>query len=267
MATDDDALQGPRRHTWSTGRYPSLAPNLLPATANLVNDVGVSPGDRVLDVGCGTGNVALTARQKNAEVVGLDLTRPMLDLAVENAALAAADGIDWITGDVEALPFRDGTFDAVLSNFGHVFSPDAERAADELLRVAAPGGTIGFTAWSPEGLVGSLTELLADHVSFQERDPWAHLRWGDPEFVRSTVGDRCELSVQRRIAEFRYVSPRHFWWEFAEEAGPLSPVLGDLDDEDERAALRANALTLLEEWFAGNAVRVEYLQVRGIVSE
>jgi len=255
----------PVTEIWSTRQYPSLASNLLPATARLVAAVGVTDGDDVLDVGCGTGNVALTARHHGGAVVGVDASPSMLDLAVENAGLAAYDDLGWVAGDAESLPFTGDRFDAVLSNFGHAFAPDAAAAAAEMCRVARPGGQVAFTAWSPDGLVGALTEILAEHVSYDDHDPWAHLRWGRPSFVREQLGDRCELSVQRRVVRFRYVSARHFWQEFAEEAGPLSPALRRLDARDARDALREEALDCLEEWFADNTVRVQYLQVRGLV--
>jgi ubiquinone/menaquinone biosynthesis C-methylase UbiE len=251
---------------WSTRQYPSLATKLLEATARLINAVGVSVGDEVLDVGCGTGNAALTARHHGGRVIGLDASPSMLDLATENAALAGFDDTDWIAGDAESLPFIDDRFDAVLSNFGHVFAPDASSAASEMLRVTRSGGQVAFTAWSPDGVVGALTDILTDHVDYSDHDPSAHLRWGQPTFVRSQLANRCDLSFQRRIIKFRYLSPRHFWQEFAEEAGPLSPALRRLDAEDSRAELREEALQCLEEWFADNAVRVEYLQVRGVVN-
>jgi ubiquinone/menaquinone biosynthesis C-methylase UbiE len=249
--------------TWSTGRYPSLASNLLPATARIVRAAGITPEDLVLDVGCGTGNAALTARHHDARVVGVDLTPGMLELARENATLAGYDDLRWIAGDAESLPFRDAAFDAVLSNFGHVFAPRVEVAAAELLRVTRPGGRIAFSAWSSDGLVGTLTDVVTDHVDFPEHDPWAHLRWGQAEFVRERLSNRCKLDFERRVARFRYVSPRHFWREFAEESGPLSPVLRRIEDPDERETLRREALDALEEWFADNAVRVEYLLVSG----
>jgi len=256
---------GPSAEIWSTRQYPSLASNLLPATARLVNTVGITAEDAVLDVGCGTGNAALTARHRGATAVGVDASPSMLDLAADNARLANYGDLTWVAGDAESLPFADGRFDAVLSNFGHVFAPDAAAAAAEMCRVARPGGQVAFTAWSPEGLVGALTDILDDHVTYADHDPWAHLRWGRPSFVRERLGERCELSFQRRVVRFRYVSPHHFWQEFAEEAGPLSPALRRLGAEDARDALRRDALDCLDEWFADNAVRVQYLQVRGVV--
>jgi ubiquinone/menaquinone biosynthesis C-methylase UbiE len=148
-----------------------MAPNLLPATARPVNAASVDPGDRVLDVGCGTGNVALTARREGADVVGLDLAPRMLDLARDSAALAGYTDLDWLEGDVEHLSFAADSFDVVCSNFGHVFAPDPGAAASELCRVTQSGGRIAFTAWSPNGLAGELTEVLTRHVDDPPYDP------------------------------------------------------------------------------------------------
>lgn len=287
MSALRDDPRAAARHAWSTGRYPSLAPNLLPAIARLVSAAGVDPGDRVLDVGCGTGNVALTARRAGARVVGVDLARRMLELARASAAVAGEggtssnddgvssgtdgastsdDGLSWLEGDAEALPFADGTFDAVLSSFGHVFAPNPETAGRELVRVADSGGRVAFTAWSPDGVVGELTEVLTDHVADPPDDPWSHLEWGDPAAVRDRLRGVEDLSFQRRIVRFRYVSPEHFWQEFAEESGPLAPAVSRLPEGESRAALRRDAVATLEEWFGDNAVRVEYLQVRAVVA-
>ncbi|PSP76473.1 methyltransferase type 11 [Halobacteriales archaeon QS_1_68_20] len=263
--TTSDHHKAAARHAWSTGRYPSLAPNLLPAVARLVNAAGVEPEDAVLDVGCGTGNAALTARRTGADVVGVDLARRMLELAGENVAVAGATDVDLLEGDAEHLPFRDGAFDVTVSNFGHVFAPDAEAAGRELVRVVRSGGRVAFTAWSPDGLVGRLTEVLTDHVDAAVEDPWAHLRWGDPSAVRSWLPGTRDVRFSRRIAQFRYASPAHFWREFAEESGPLAPVVGRLEAVDARRALRDDAVATLEEWFADNAISVEYLQVRAVV--
>jgi len=253
-------------HIWSTRQYPSLAANLLPATARLVTNAGVAAGDRVLDVGSGTGNVALTACQRGAQIVGVDVSHPMLTLAAENATLAECSDCRWVVSDAESLPFEDGAFDAVLSNFGHVFAPNADRAAAEMCRVTRVGGRVAFTAWSSDGLVGALTDILTDHVTYPAHNPNGHLRWGTPSFVREQLADRCELTFQRRVVRFRYVSPAHFWREFAEEAGPLSPALRRLDESEARQALRSDALRCLEEWFADNTVRVEYLLVTGTLT-
>jgi SAM-dependent methyltransferase len=266
-----DAVVGPNvdaeatPHPWSAGRYPTMAPNLLPAIARLTNVCGVDPGDDVLDVGCGTGNAALTARRSGAHVVGVDLSPEMLDVAEYNTATAGYDDIDWLVGDAEKLPVCDDAFDVVISNFGHVFAPNAVTAGAELVRATKPGGLVGFTAWSPDGVAGELTSVLTEQLDSLPSDPWAHLQWGDPEFVREHLPNTVDLSFQRRMLRFRYASPEHFWQEFAEESGPLSPVLRRIDDPDVLADVRQNALAVLETWFGDNAVRVEYLQCRGVV--
>ncbi|NHN42453.1 class I SAM-dependent methyltransferase [Halorubellus sp. JP-L1] len=264
---DDDRAdsKAAARHAWSTGRYPSLAPNLLPAIARLVNAAGVDPGDDVLDVGCGTGNVALTASQAGARVVGVDLSRRMLELARASADVEGAVDVSFLEGDAEHLPFRDDAFEATLSNFGHVFAPNPAAAGRQLARVTQSGGRVAFTAWSPDGVVGDLTDVLTGYVDGREADATSHLQWGDPDFVREHVPGVADFSFARRFARFRYVSPEHFWREFAEESGPLSPVLGGLADDDARERLREEAVGVLEDWFADNVVRVEYLQVRAVV--
>lgn len=250
------------RQVWSAGRYPSLAPNLLPAVARLVTAAGVTAGDRVLDVGCGTGNASIAARRTGATVTGLDLTRPMLEGARENTAVADLNDITWIEGDAESLPFRDGSYDVALSNFGHVFAPSPTRATEELLRVTQPGGRVAFTAWSPDGLVGEFTEMLADHLGERVDGSRRHLTWGDSSFVREQLPDSCTVHFERRVVPFRYVSPEHFWKAFAEESGPLSPVVSRLNDSELRETIKQDALDCLDEWFVDNAVRVEYLLVR-----
>lgn len=252
------------RQVWSAGRYPSLAPNLLPAVARLVGAARISADEPVLDVGCGTGNLSIAAARAGGAVTGLDVTRPMLERARENTAIAGLDDIDWVEGDAQALPFRDGRFGVTLSNFGHVFAPDPDRATRELVRVTRPGGTVAFTAWSPDGLVGTLTDVLVDHLGAGASGSRSHLQWGDSAYVRSQLAASCSLSFERRSVPFRYASPEHFWRSFA-EAGPLSPVVSAIDDPELRAAIRRDALDSLNEWFVDNAVRVEYLLVRATV--
>jgi SAM-dependent methyltransferase len=249
---------------WSSSAYPGFAPNLLPAIARLVEFAGVGEGDRVLDAGCGTGNVSLTACRAGAEVVGLDLTRGMLQSARDSAAVVDVDDVDWVPGDVSRLPLAADAFDASLSSFGHVFAPDVEGAASELTRVTRPGGTLAFAAWSPYGVVGALAELAGDYGT-GDHDPTAHLQWGRPERVRELLDGVEDLEFRHGEVSFRFVSPAHFWRQVAEESGPLVAAVEQLDDDAARRAMRRDALDRVEEFFAGNAVRAEYVLARGTV--
>src|SRR5881628_248600 len=126
-----------------------------PPAAELVRRASPRAGQRVLDVACGTGVVAVTAARAGARVSGLDLTPQLLEQARENARLANVE-IEFREGDAEQLPFGDSAFDVVLSQFGHMFAPRPEVAIGEMLRVLKPGGTIAFSTWPPELFMGRM---------------------------------------------------------------------------------------------------------------
>src|SRR2546425_12051174 len=136
------AFKAMQRENWKT--FAPLAMTTTPSAAKLVHFAGVRPNQRVLDVGCGTGVVAITARRPGGIVTGFDLTPELLAVAKENAAIAELDHITWKEREVENLPFRDAEFDVVLSQFAHIFAPRPEVAVEEMLRVLNPGGRIAF---------------------------------------------------------------------------------------------------------------------------
>src|SRR5437867_7613498 len=131
-----EAFKASQREVWKS--FAPLAQSTTPSAARLVHFAGVRPGQTVLDAGCGTGVVAITARRSGAVVTGLDLTPELLAVAKENAATAEVDDIVWKEGDIENLPFRDGEFDVVLSQFAHIFAPRPAVDTKELLRVLQP---------------------------------------------------------------------------------------------------------------------------------
>jgi len=132
------------------------------AAARLVQFAGVAKGMRVLDIGCGTGVVAVTAARLGAQVKAADLTPQLLERARENAQLAEVE-IEFFEADVEALPFQNGEFDAVLSQFAHMFAPRPDVAVREMLRVLRPGGTIAFATWPPE-MLGRANQCNRDSI-------------------------------------------------------------------------------------------------------
>jgi SAM-dependent methyltransferase len=142
----------------------------------------------VLDVACGTGNAAIQAARAGARVTGLDLTPKLLDEARAKAQAAGLD-VEWVEGDAEELPFEDGSFDRVLSTFGHMFAPRHRKAADELARVCRPGGAIVFAAWTPEGSVGHLMRAGGAFMPPPPDYASPPLLWGTEAHVRELFGD------------------------------------------------------------------------------
>src|ERR1041385_8331011 len=157
-----------------------------PAAARLVKFANVRGGQSVLDVGCGTGVVAITAARIGGRVRGIDLTPELLERARQNARIADLE-IDFQEGDAETLPFEDATFDVVLSQFGHMFAPRPEVALAEMLRVLKPAGRIAFSTWPPDQIVGKLFALLGRYLAPPPgvSPPPA---WGDPAIVRERLG-------------------------------------------------------------------------------
>ena len=132
----------------------------------ICKDINISSGDQVLDVACGTGNMAITARRKvpHIKVTGIDLTSELLPQAKDQAILAEVDDIEWKESDVESLPFEDKVFDVILSNFGHMLRPHPQIAIKEMIRVTKPGGCIAFSTWPFELVNGKLFEAMAKHL-------------------------------------------------------------------------------------------------------
>ena len=266
MADTDLYLREQTRKAWTIGSYPTIAPSLLAAAARLVDAVGVAAGDRVLDVACGTGNVALTAYRRGAVVVGLDITPAMLEVAREQAAVIDAD-IDWQEGDAAALPFEDDSFDVTLSCFGHMMVPDQAATATELVRVTEPGGRIGYTVWTPESNVGALMRTLAEYLPPQGDSPPSPFLWSDPETVRDRFGDRVsELRLETDVVRYPALSPAHYWESLATDSGPMILALERVD-ETELSSLHERMIETLEPYFSGteNAMEQEYRVVTATV--
>src|SRR5437763_15232206 len=184
-----------QREGWS--HFHPLAAMTTPTAAKLVNFASIKAGQRVLDVACGTGVVAVTCARRGARVSGLDLTPDLLETARENARLAAVE-IDFHEGDAEQLPFSDSEFDAVLSQFGHMFAPRPEVAVAEMLRVLKPGGTIAFSTWPPDRFIGRAFALTASYMPPPPPGVMPPPLWGDEKIVRERLGDRVkDISFER----------------------------------------------------------------------
>lgn len=232
--------------------------------ARLVRYAGIRPGDRVLDLACGTGVVAVTAARRGASVTGLDLTPELLDVARDNAQIAAVD-IDWREGDVESLPFDTDSYDAVVSQFGHMFAPRADVAIDEMLRVLKPGGTIAFSTWPPELFVGRLFALTSAYMPPLPPGVMPPPLWGEPNVVQERLGTRVrDLRFDRAEMLVPALSARHQRESFERSAGPVIKLVEMLSASDpgKLADYRRAADALIAEYFDENVMRQGYLLTR-----
>jgi SAM-dependent methyltransferase len=240
-----------------------------PAAAQLVNHAAIAPGMRVLDVACGTGVVAITAARLGAVVTALDLTPQLLEHARENARLANVQ-VDFHEGDVEHLPFPDGHFDAVLSQFGHIFAPRPEVAIGEMLRVLKPGGTLAFASWPPEFLVGQTGALAAKYAPPPPAGVAPPMFWGDTKIITQRLGSAVEkVQFERRTMFVPALSLAHFRTNVERAAGPVIKLIEMLSATDPArlASFREEFDAIVAPYFKDNVVRQDYLITAGRKAE
>ncbi len=256
------AVKEKQHATWSSGDYAVIGTTLQLMGEQLCEAVDVSAGWRVLDVAAGNGNASLAAARRGCEVVATDYVETLLDRARRRAD---ADGLTLTTkvADAEDLPFADGSFDAVLSTVGVMFTPDPQRAAHQLVRVVRPGGRIGLANWTPEGFVGEMFRTIGQHVPPPAGVP-SPLQWGTEAGVEALLGAECHLEVARRHFRFRYRSAHDFFETFGAFYGPIVKALAALDKTG-RASLRDQLVALAEDHNRNEngalTVESEYLEV------
>jgi SAM-dependent methyltransferase len=202
---------------WGDGDYARTAAQLAPAAEVLVDAAGVAAGDRVLDVGCGTGNAALIAAARGGRVTGVDASPGLVALAAERARAEGADA-RFVVGVAESLPVEDAGFDVVLSSFGVIFAEDAPRAAAEMVRAARPGGVVALTSWRPEGPIRAVSGLMRDAFPAPSGPP---ARWGEPDWVGPLLiaAGADDVRIEDREIAFRADSPEA-WLAEQEEYHP-----------------------------------------------
>ncbi len=257
---DPAPLKEIQKFLWSQGDFAGLAEQSLCAADALVRAAGVGGGARVLDVGAGTGNVAVAAMRAGASVTASDLT----PLMVERGQARTGPQVMWVEADAEALPFEDGAFDCALSCFGAMFAPRPDIAAAELARVVRPSGRVGLTAWTPGGYTGQLMATIASFMPPRPAGVPGPTEWGEEAVARERLSGLRNVVVQRRAVRFEYRSVDAMLAAQRATLGPLiaaTMVLGDRADAL-HDAIRALVLT-----FAGGEgpVRIDsdYLELVG----
>jgi len=246
--------------------FASLEVLTMDAATFLVKHARVQSGQRVLDVACGTGVVAVTAARLGARVTGLDLTPELLLRARENSRIAGVH-VDWYEGDVENLPFEDGLFDVVVSQFGHMFAPRPDVAVTEMLRVLKRGGTIAFSTWPPELFMGRMFSLTGRYSPPPPAGVSPSPLWGDPKVVRERLGELVQDVVfDRESMRTPALSPQHYRDSAERTSGALTKLVESLNKSDpgKLAAFRAEFEALAAEYFEDNAVRQSFLMTRAI---
>lgn len=256
------AFKARQREMWAT--FEPTAIFTTPPAAHLVRFAEIAPGETVLDVGAGTGVVAITAARAGARVIALDLTPALLEVARENALIAGLPGIEWHEGDAEHLPFPDAAFDVVLSQFGHMFAPQPEVALSEMRRVLKPTGRIAFATWPPSELVGQSFQFIGRHGPPQPAGVVPPGLWGDESVVRERLAPAFDDPVfEHGVMSVPALSLAHYRTFMERSIGPMQKLIENFADSPERVKeVRREFEAIAEPFYDGNVVRQEYLLTR-----
>lgn len=258
-----EQLKAKLKTTWMTGDYDRFARYMEKDAAVFYERLGIAPGARLLDVGCGSGQLALIAARAGAQVTGCDIASNWIEKA---RARAAAEGlqIQFDEGDAESLPYGDGQFDAVASLVGAMFAPRPEAVASELTRVCRPGGIIAMANWTSRGFVGQMFKVIARHIAPSGMP--SPVLWGDEAAVRERFREGiAELKFTLHSYKFEYpFSPEKVVEFFQMNYGPMTRAFASLE-ASEQEKMRSELVQL---WSANNyglwnttKVDAEYLQV------
>lgn len=257
------AIKQRQQATWASGDFAIVGTTLQIVGESLAEAADIRAGERVLDVAAGNGNATLAAARRFATVTSTDYVPHLLD---KGAARAKAEGLDvtFRTADAEALPFDDGAFDAALSTFGVMFTPNQAQAARELLRVVRPGGRIGMANWTPDGFIGQLFRLIGGYVP-PPGGVKSPALWGTEAHLATLFGDGAsDIRCTRRDFNFRYRGAAHWIEVFRDYYGPTHKAYAALDAE-RQAKLTVDLTALLERLNVGGSsslvVPGEYLEV------
>ena len=244
-AVDLSSAKARQRTAWATGDYAVVGTTLQIVGESLCEALDLRSGMRVLDVAAGNGNATLAAARRWCDVTSTDYVPALLD-AGRRRAEAEGHAIRFQEADAENLPFADESFDAVLSTFGVMFTPDQDKAARELVRVCRRGGSIGLANWTPDSFIGQVFKTISQYLP-----PAAGTRspalWGTKARLHELfLGAAREIRGVTRSFTFRYRSPAHWLDVFRTYYGPMNRAFAALD-ESGQAAFTEDLIALLNE--------------------
>jgi SAM-dependent methyltransferase len=259
-----NALKARLRATWMAGDYGHFATYLEPGAMEFLGRIPIEPGVRLLDVGCGAGQLAIPAARAGADVTGVDIATNLIEQA---RARARPEGLEvrFDEGDAEMLPYEDSSFDLVVSLIGAMFAPRPERVAAELVRVCRPGGRIVMGNWTPEGFIGQMFRTIGRHVPPPPLMA-PPVKWGDADTVRARFRDGvADLRMTKHLYPFDYpFPPSEVVAFFGTYYGPLARAFASLDADGQEGLRR----DLEELWTVHNRAAdggthcdAEYLEV------
>lgn len=262
---DLQTIKARQKATWESGDFGQVAKTIMPVAEEFIARLPLRPGMRVLDVACGSGNLAVVATRRGCKVKGVDIAANLIEQARERAAAEGLD-IEFREGDAEALPFPDGEFDAVVTMFGAMFAPRPDVVAAELRRVTKPGGFIAMANWTPDGFIGKMFEVFKNHLPPPPPGIPSTLLWGHDATVRQRLAGFSNVRLERRIAAMRYPFPPAETVDFFRRYyGPTGKAFDALSREAQ-VALRHDLVDLQTAHNSADApdtteARAEYLEV------
>jgi ubiquinone/menaquinone biosynthesis C-methylase UbiE len=236
------AVKAMQQKTWSSGDFSVVASRIVLVSEQLAETADLRAGWSVLDVACGNGNATLAAARSGAHAIGVDYVPALLE---DGRGRALAEGLDveFREGDAEALPIEDHSVDAVLSVFGTMFAPDHQRTADEVVRVARPGGTVGLASWTPGGFIGQMFRVITSHVP-APAGVASPLLWGTEEHLLELFGTAVDtIESRERECVFRFTTAEEFVTFFRRWYGPTLKAFEALDASGQ-SALAADLVEL-----------------------
>jgi len=238
MSTTTDDLKTRHRAMWALGDYAAVAREVIaPLGDVLVDACDIGPDDKVCDVAAGSGNAAIPAARRGADVLATDLTPELLEIG---RGIAEAEGVElrWQVGDAEAMPCEDGEQDVVISCVGVMFAPHHQAAADELVRICRPGGRIGLISWTPEGFIGQMFATMRPFVPAPPPGVQPPPLWGRADHVRELLGDRVtDLEArQQTLRVDNFGSGEEFRDFFKATYGPTIVAYRGIADDAEKVA-------------------------------